>query len=405
VIAVHKIRGIEIKRPYAAVAGGLLMLVFGIVTFNEAFDAINFDVIFLLLGMMALVAGLEFTGVFGIISDFLLDHSPTRMRLLANIMVLSAFMSAIALNDATVLMFTPIVIKCSEKLRTNPIPYLVGMMMAANIGSIATAVGNPQNAYVVAWAGIDFLTYLMYSVPISLVCLPVAFGIIWSFYRKRLSEVCDDSHDKSTEEVFDPDRPRLKIMVAITLLMFVGFSLSSVFHYKLYQVALVAGLASLIVVLSKDPSEAKWFAMRINWGILAFFIGLFVLIAGAVNTGLVADISALFPGFGAGQTPDIVGLSVFTAILSNLVSNVPAVMLISNMMDVPTLALSIALAASSTLAGNATLIGSAANVIVAERSEDFGVKLDFFRFMTVGVIVTVATIAVMLLAVYFMMLI
>ena len=128
--------------------------------------------------------------------------------------------------------------------------------------------------------------------------------------------------------------------------------------------------------------------------ILLFFIGLFVLIGGASHSGLITEFSSQIPGFGEGETPDVLSLSVYTVVLSNLVSNVPAVMLISEMMPVSEPMLWITLAASSTLAGNTTLIGSAANMIVAERAERYGVKLDFFRFFIIGIVVTVFTIAI-----------
>jgi Na+/H+ antiporter NhaD/arsenite permease-like protein len=149
--------------------------------------------------------------------------------------------------------------------------------------------------------------------------------------------------------------------------------------------------------MSKSTKDIKWVAGRIDWTILIFFIGLFVLIAGVVKSGLIVELAGIFPGFGEGETPTMLSLSVFTAILSNLFSNVPAVMLISEMMSVGDLSLWLVLAASSTLAGNATLIGSAANIIVAERSEEYGIKLNFFKFIIIGMIVTIVTIIIMIL--------
>ncbi len=396
-IAIRKTPFFEIKRPYSALLGAALMLLFGIITFSDAFDAINFDVIFLLIGMMAMVAGLEYVGFFNLVSDFLVEHSESKMKLLAYIMGISALLSAVSVNDATVLMFTPIVIRCCSKIKTNPIPYLVGMMMSANIGSVATAVGNPQNAFISTSVGIDFITFSTYSVPVAIICLLVAFVIVFLFYRKHLSDKFEDPVNPDSDGIVSVDPLRLKMMVGITVAAFIGFALSGVFGYKLYDVALIAGALSIVVIMTKSPGDIKWAAKHIDWGILVFFIGLFVLIGGAVETGLVDDIASLFPGFGSGETPDIVSLSVFAAILSNIVSNVPAVMLITEMMSTSDIILWIALAASSTLAGNATLIGSAANIIVAENSEKYGVKLNFFKFMCVGAIVTVVTIVVMIL--------
>ena len=399
-IAVNKTPWFEIKRSYAALAGALLMLMIGALSFNDALDSINYKVLLLLLGMMTLVAGLEFTGFFTLVSDLILKYSGSGAKLLFLIMVVSAILSAIALNDAVVLMFTPIVIRCCRKIKVNPILYLVGLMMAANIGSIATAVGNPQNAYIVSFYGISFLDFSLYSLPIAISCLAVCFLILLAIFRGSLMRKAEIT--QCEEETRDIDRIRLGVMIAIVCITFVGFMLTGIFDIELYQVALASGLLSLIVVSSCSPREIRWLALRIDWHILLFFIGLFVLIGGASHSGLINEFSSMIPGFGEGETPSDVMLSVFSVVLSNLVSNVPAVMLIAQMMPSASLMLCIVLAASSTLAGNTTLIGSAANIIVAERSERYGVRIDFVRFMLIGLAVTIATVALMLLCVAIM---
>ena len=394
-IAVNKTPWFEIRRSYAALIGAAVMLLIGALSFTDAIDSIDFKVLVLLLGMMALVAGLEYAGFFTLISDRLLRFSGSGPKLLLVVMLTSAVLSAIALNDAVVLMFTPIVIGCCRRMRINPIPYLVGLMLSANIGSIATAVGNPQNAYIVSHYNIDFLVYSTYCLPIALSCLVVAYLILLAVYRGSLMGSFDipECEDDSRPV----DRRILTVMIAILVITFAGFILTGTFDIELYQVAAVAGIVSAMVIILSSPKETKWLAGRIDWSILLFFIGLFVLIGGASHSGLISEFASHMPGFGEGEAPDSISLSVFTIILSNLVSNVPAVMLITEMMPSADLLLCIVLAASSTLAGNTTLIGSAANIIVAERSERYGVKIDFFRFMAVGVTVTVATTAMMLL--------
>ena len=399
-IAVNKTPWYHLKRCDVALLGALGMILVHALTVGEAADSIDFKVLFLLLGMMTLVAGLEFAGFFTLISDRLLRFSGSGAKLLAAIVVSSAVLSAIALNDAVVLMFTPIVIKCCRRIKVNPIPYLVGLMVSANIGSIATPVGNPQNAYIVSRTGIGFLDYSMYSIPISVCCLAVTYLILFLIYRKKLMEPAFIEEDD--QKMRPIDGRRLRIMIGILCATFIGFILTGFYDFELYQVAIVSGIASAIVVIPRSLKNAEWLVGRIDWSILLFFIGLFVLIGGASHSGLISEFSTQIPGFGEGETPEIFPLTVYTVILSNLVSNVPAVMLISEMMPTTDLMLSIVLASASTLAGNTTLLGSAANIIVAERSERYGVRIDFFRFMAVGVIVTIATIAVMLLCVKMM---
>jgi len=389
-ISIRRLPKVNVNKGLAAAVGGILMIVFGIVVLTDVLDLINFDVIFLLLGMMMLAAGLEFSGFFRIVSDFLVRFSGSKIRLLAYIMVISAVLSAVILNDAVVLIFTPIVIRCCRNTGCNPIPYLIGIMFSANIGSLATPIGNPQNAYVASEAGISFLEFSAHTLPISLVCLPVAFLIIYAIFRKNLtSDVC--SHNDDEREV---DRTRLWAVLIVTLGAFIGFAVSSFFDIPMYAIAMTAGILAIIVVMSKGLKNTVWVASRIDWSILVFFIGLFVLMGGVSSSGLLDEFILLFPGFGEGETISIAGLAGFTAVLSNLVSNVPAVVLISDMLPAGNITLMITLVVSSTLAGNATLIGSAANVIVSERSEEMGVSFSFWKFILIGLPVAMATLLI-----------
>ena len=395
-IAVNRTLWYEIKRSYVALAGGLLMLLAGALTLDRAFDSIDFKVIFLLLGMMCVVAGLEYTGFFSLLSDILMKHSSPGPKLLLSVMVLSAFTSAVALNDAVVLMFTPIVIRCCHNLKVNPIPYLIGLMISANIGSIATAVGNPQNAYIASYSGISFTDFSLYSIPIAIICLAVSYVMLVLMFRGSLSHMkyTEVVHEQETEK----DKVRLTAMLVLLVATFIGFMLTGVFDFELYHVALVSGAISLVIVMTSSPKNAVWVVKRVDWHILLFFIGLFVLIGGAFDSGLITDFTEEIPLF-SGGTPNPVGLSVFSVILSNLVSNVPAVMLTAQIMPSADTMTWIVLAASSTLAGNMTLLGSAANIIVAERSERYGIRVDFVRHMLIGTMVTVVTVIVMLLCI------
>ncbi len=396
-IAVNKTPWFEIKRSYAALLGAVAMLIVGALTIDQAWDSIDFKVIFLLLGMMLMVAGLEFAGFFTIISNLMLRHSEPGPKFLLSVMLFSAVISALALNDAVVLMFTPIVIRCCIKLKVNPIPYLIGLMISANIGSIATAVGNPQNAYIVGCSGISFAEFSLYSIPIAIVCLIVSYVILVMIFRGSLSQRKYVEVDHQDETVVD--NRILAVMISILVMTFVGFMLTGVYDIELYQVALISGAASSLIVISCQPKKSVWMIRRVDWHILIFFIGLFVLIGGAVQSGLIDELSQDLHLLDDGGKGDMIPLSVLSVVLSNLVSNVPAVMLIAQMMPPSDVMAWIVLAASSTLAGNTTLLGSAANIIVAERSETYGIRVPFVRHMLVGMVVTAATLAAMLLCI------
>ena len=396
-IAVNKTPWFEIKRSYAALLGAVAMLIIGALTIDQAWDSIDFKVIFLLLGMMLMVAGLEFAGFFTIISNLMLRHTAPGPKFLLSVMLFSAVISALALNDAVVLMFTPIVIRCCIKLRVNPIPYLIGLMISANIGSIATAVGNPQNAYIVGYSGISFAEFSLYSIPIAVVCLIVSYVILAMLFRGSLSQRKYVEVDHQDDTVVD--NRILAVMISLLVMTFVGFMLTGICDIELYQVALISGTASCFIVILTQPKRSVWIIKRVDWHILLFFIGLFVLIGGAVQSGLIDEFSRDIHLLDDGGKGDMIPLSVLSVVLSNLVSNVPAVMLMAQMMPPSDVMAWIVLAASSTLAGNTTLLGSAANIIVAERSETYGVRVPFVRHMMVGVVVTIATIAAMLLCV------
>jgi len=390
-ISAGNIRKLKINRGIAAAVGGVLMLVFGIVAITDVPDLIHFNVLLLLLGMMMLVAGLEFSGFFRIVSKALIKRSGSKVKLLAWVMIICAVLSAIALNDAVVLIFTPIVIRCCRLTMSNPIPYLIGVMFSANIGSLATAIGNPQNAYIASKAGLSFTEFSAHALPVSLVCLPIAFLMIYAIFRKNLSSEPSARVEEEEEEI---DQIRLKIVVGIMLGALAGFIISSIIGVSTGTIAIIAGVASLVVVMTKSPKKIVWVAKRVDWRILLFFIGLFIIMGAVERSGLLAEIASAFPGFGEGEYPSIIGVSGFSAVLSNLVSNVPGVMLIGSMLPDGDMSLWFALAVSSTLAGNATIIGSAANVIVSERAGDAGIQFNFWKFAAIGVPVAFVTILV-----------
>lgn len=386
---------LRIGRGVAALIGLTLMILLGVVSVTEAWRSIDFDVLFLLIGMMVLVVGLEYCGLFEVISKILVDRFRTRKALLAGIMGISALLAALVLNDAVVLLFTPIVIRTCAKIRADPIPYIVGMLMSANIGSVATAIGNPQNAYIVSFAGLGFIDFSLHLAPVALACMPVAYLIVYAVFRKRIeAEVETKVHKEEPAEI---DITRLRFIIFVMVAMFAGFIISSFVGVPLYVPAVCAAAVAVIVVLSKDRTRGPWVVKRVDWSIIAFFIGLFVVMEGVSVSGLLGEISALFPGFGPGETPTILSLSLFSLVLSNLVSNVPAVMLLSNLMPPDPEILWYVLAGASTLGGNATFLGSAANVIVAESAERYGVEIDLIRLMAIGIPMAAVTTGLLIL--------
>ncbi|MBI4416735.1 MAG: anion transporter [Euryarchaeota archaeon] len=392
-LSLRSVRGYRLDRPAVALFGGALMLAFGIVTPSDALAAINLDVLLLLLGMMLLVAGLDVCGFFDLVARKTIDYARTQVAFLALLMLATAVLSALVLNDTIVLLMTPIVIKTCRAMGINQVPFLVGEALAANIGSVATEVGNPQNAYVAIQSRIPFVEFTAVLLPVAAASLVVGFLATWLAFRRDLAKpVADPAAARKAIPVL-VHRRGLALTITVVSATVVAFFLST--SAMLPFVALIGGSIVLLVLPAVARTTPRALFEKVDWSVLILFIGLFVLIEGVKTSGLLAELVRLFGGAGTGT---VWGLSGIAAVLSNLVSNVPAVLLLA-----PTVVLApaadqrglwLALAASSTLAGNATIIGAAANIIVLQVASKAGAEVTFREFVKAGLPTSVATVAI-----------
>jgi len=391
-ISARTVGRFRIDRPAAAMLGAALMLVLGVVGPLEAVKAINVDVIVLLLGMMLLVAGLDACGFFDAVSHLVARRARTQTELLAALMVAAAVLSALVLNDAIALLMTPIVVQACRAMGLDPVPFLVGEGIAVNVGSVATEIGNPQNAYIGIQSRIPFVEYAAIMAPITAACLAIAIVGVALAFRRRLAAPIRIRPPQ--EEVPKLHRPGLAFTLAVLLGSVVAFFLSA--PTWLPAIALAGGsivLFGLPVVNRKASGRAL--IGSVDWSILLFFIGLFVVIAGVERSGVRAAIQDTFTFVSGGSTGGVWWLSGLSAVLSNLVSNVPTVLLLEPVVRAAPIAsqrnLWLTLAASSTLAGNATILGAAANVIVVQAATRQGVEVPFRDWVRAGLPVTIAT--------------
>lgn len=415
-ISIRRFPKVKIERPAAALIGAALMVLLGVVAPGDAISAINLDIVLLLVGMMILVAGLELCGFFEWVSLRMIRYSKNQFTFLVLTMVVTGTLSALVLNDTVVLLFTPIIIRTCRLLKSNPVPFLVAEAMAANIGSVATAVGNPQNAYIATKAGISFVDFSARLLPVAAVCMLVAIAILYIIYRKEINtgsaqefrrKILSEGWVVFQEEIVRGDaaamsglrkmrenKVGLYALLVITTGTFVAFVASHVVEAPLAMIAFVGGVLALFVVPLVSKVKSKDMLGGIDWSIILFFVGLFIVLRGVRDSGLLTELKDFFPGFEDGGAPTVEWLTALSALLSNLVSNVPSVLLLSELIPVSQTDLWIALASSSTLAGNATILGAAANVIVAEKAEGMGVEVDFWKFTLVGFPVAMATLFV-----------
>lgn len=390
-ISMRNLGRFPLDRPAVALLGGALMIVAGILTPAEAIASINLDVILLLVGMMILVSGLDVCGFFDLVSTWIAARAKTQFTLLAGLMVAAAFLSALVLNDAIALLMTPIVVRSARTLRVRPVPYLVALALAANIGSVATEVGNPQNAYIAIVSGIPFLTFTLVLLPVMLVCLALAIGLTWLVFRKDLAAPLTRAAELPPIRL---QRNGLVVTLGISLGVVIGFFLSTPPWLPL--IAITGGAFVLFFLPFVSTANARIMVGKVDWTIVLFFVGLFVLIAGIQVSGLSGGITSAFTDAFGGQSGSLAWLTGLSAVLSNLISNVPAVLLLGQVvpgMPNPRL-LWLALASSSTLAGNATILGAACNVIVVQIASREGVEVSMKDFVKAGLPVTLVTLLV-----------
>lgn len=410
-ISVRNLKFVVLERYAVVLFGAALMILLGVVSATDALGAVDLNTIALLLGMMLIVVGLELCGFFDWIAIQIVKRSQTRFKLLAIEMTVTAVLSALILNDTVVLLFTPIVVKTCIAIKANPVPYLVGEACAANIGSVATPVGNPQNAYIAVQSGISFNTFFTGLAPIALISLIIAVAIIYLVFRKDFTDGssemrfglkngkaidCEEALNKLCSKKVDK---AVYMVLAILAFVFIGFIFSDKIGLPLALIAFIGGASVLFLLpLIKKEATAGTMVRKVDWTLLLFFIGLFVLLKGVSVSGLLDDMMNAFQNVTGDGMDDIAGLSLFTALLSNLISNVPAVMLLTPFVsDISSTNLWLALASSSTLAGNATILGAAANVIVVEKASAEGVEVSLKDFIKAGLPITFITLFVSML--------
>jgi Na+/H+ antiporter NhaD/arsenite permease-like protein len=382
VFALGSFPWMKIDRPGAAIIGAVLMVAFGIVGPPEALQAIDFATIVLLFSMMLLVAHLRIGGFFERIAEWAIERLHPH-HLLPTVIFTTGLLSAFLVNDIVCLVMTPFVVHMTRRLQLPPVPYVVAVATASNIGSTATITGNPQNMLIGSVSGIPYIEFLAHLGPVALAGLVLNWLIIrWLALRGPVDHVSVADALSAPELQYGPAR---KKPIVVLVLVLAGF-LAGI------PPAMTAAVGAALLLITRTVEPRKVYD-EVDWGLLVFFVGLFIIVAGADRAGLTA--SLLEPIRDAGL--DRIGTFVpLTAVLSNVVSNVPAVMLLRTLVvDFPDPESGwLILAMASTLAGNLTITGSVANIIVVERAAAEGVRIGFGDYLRIGVPVTLATLLV-----------
>lgn len=375
-IAVGSYPEFRMNRATIALVGAAVLIFIGSISLEQAYDSIDLNTILLLFSMMIINGNLRICGFFKLLSSKIISFAKTPNQLSALIIFSSGILSAFFLNDTIVIIFTPLVIEVTTALKRNPIPYLIGLVAAANIGSSATIIGNPQNMIIGVSSGISFSQYALYQTPPALLGLVVVWLVLLFIYKKEFGKIHFEKLD--LEEV-KPYRPLLIKSIVSSMLMIIAFFLG-------VPVTLAAlGGASLLLITRRLKPERVF--QEIDWSLLVFFSALFVVTKSIDTAGFGKYLSLTLEPY---ITQGTASFAISSAFLSNIVSNVPAVLLyrpiIPGLVNPEQAWLILGMA--TTFAGNLTLIGSVANLIVAESAKKHFINLSFKEYLKSGIIIT-----------------
>jgi Na+/H+ antiporter NhaD/arsenite permease-like protein len=391
-VALARLPWVRLDRPAAAFLGAVAMVLFGVLSPSQAVSAINWDTISLLLGMMVIIAGLQNDGYTQTLAMAVLGSARSAPQLLVTVIGFTGLASAFLVNDAVVLVLTPTLVTYCRARGLNPVPFLLAEAMASNIGGAATITGNPQNMLIGLQSGISYGGFLLRLLPVAVAGSLVLWGCTWWVYRRELKQ-----RFYSTEDGPDRDRPSLRYRPSgvVLVLVVLGFITS---RWTGVDVPLVALTGASLVLASSVRSPRDLF-VRVDWVLLLFFAGLFVVMGGAVGSGLLDQVIDAAP-----LTGDFTGVALLHGLslgLSQLVSNVPYVVLMTPILQAQQSDLLwLSLASAATLAGNLTLIGAVANLIVAEGAAREGVQITFGEFFKLGLPVTALSMGVSLVVLW-----
>jgi Na+/H+ antiporter NhaD/arsenite permease-like protein len=399
----------KVDRTAVALGGAGLMLAFRLISGPEAFHSertgIEWEVIFLLLGMMLIVAVLQRTGVFEYLAIWAAKKARGRpFPILVALVSLTAFASALLDNVTTVLLLVPVTILVCERLGIPPVPFLIAEVLASNIGGTATLVGDPPNIIIAAEAGLSYADFLIHLAPWIVVLMVVFVGMARWLFRGALT-----ADPRRVRELMDLDEreaitdPGLLVRSLLVLgLVTVAFVLHGLLHYDASVIALL-GAGGLLLLARQDP---KPLLAEIEWGTLAFFAGLFVMVGALINTGVI-DALARATASATGGSPAMATTLLLgvSAVLSAIVDNIPYVATMAPVTSslIETLpaggdhqVLWWALALGADLGGNATAIGASANVVVLGMAARAGHPISFWTFTRYGLPVAAVTVALSL---------
>jgi len=383
----------RVHRTIAALLGGLTIILVGVLDQYQAFQAIDWNVIFLLAGMMMIANMLQETGLFQwiAIQSVRLGKGNT-YRILVILVLVTAVTSALLDNVTIVILMAPVTLFITARLGISPLPFLIALILASNIGGTATLIGDPPNILIGSAAGIDFVTFAANLAPIAILILIAFIGLAWFLFKKDLQVAKIDPMSIAALDTSEliTNGPLLRKSLVVLVGVLLGFLFHGALHIEPATIAL-AGATVLMLWGRIDPDHVL---REIEWTALFFFIGLFIMVEALVEVGIIEAVAQAALRLTDGNLQMTSMLLIWlSAVASGVVDNIPytATMIpvvesLGHAMPVDPLWWSLALGAC--LGGNATLVGAAANVVVANLSEKSGHPISFGLFFRYGAITT-----------------
>ena len=403
----------KISRIAIVLSGAAAMVIIGATDADKAFysheTGIDWNVIFLLLGMMIIVGIIHKTGLFEFLAISAIKKSSGSPKVaLVYLMILTAIASAILDNVTTILLAVPMTLIVTKHLKVSPIPFILAEVFVSNIGGAATLVGDPPNIIIASKADLSFNSFLVHMAPMVILVLLVIIPMIVFLFRKELVNAPEarDAVMKLQAHDFLKDVILLKKSLGVLTLVMIAFILHSFLHLEPSIVALF-GAGVLVAISGLKPRD---YVQDVEWSTLIFFSGLFIMVGGLVGSGALAELSSFLKDLFAGNT-QLAALSILSisAVLSGIIDNIPYVTAMSPVISDLSVGLVgrqehvlwWSLAFGADFGGNATIIGASANVVAIGLAAKAGIHISFWKFAKYGILVTAVSIAMVYPYIYF----
>src|SRR3989338_8152949 len=381
-VAIWEIPGLALDRTGIALIGAILMVVFGVLSTKEAILSIDISTILLLYGLMVLSSQFRLGGFYTWTALKITKFMDKPERFLLVLMIVSAVLSAILANDIVCLAFTPVLTVSLMNAGLNPIPFLIGLAVSSNIGSAYTIIGNPQNMLIGQLGKLDFGHFFLWCTPPSILALICSYFIINVIYSNNFKgDIFPAIIERRAWASFNRHQSTKGIIATIILII--------LFFTDIPREISAISIAGLL--LCSRSMHTRSILGFVDWHLITLFCALFIVIKGIESVNLPFTIVEMLKGSGV-DIHNLYILTGFSTLLSNIVSNVPATMLITKFLDPSNHTQWYVLALSSTFAGNLITIGSIANLITFEQAKEYGVNIGFKEHAKVGIPVTVVSI-------------